>query len=275
MDQKGYEKLRSKVCLILAFSVLLSTTLNLGVRAQAIVLYVDPGLSFAEVGETFTVDIKIASVEFLYAWQLNMSFNPEVLRLVNVIEGDFLKSQPAGTIGAKYIEESWALFGWTTIGEYLGKSGSGTLATAEFEVLQIGESPIKIETDPNYLGLYVTFLRLQTSPNPPPVWTDLYPPEDFTVQNGYFNSFMGPMDAIQSLIETIDTWNLHIGTESSLKAKLKVAIRMWDMDKEGGAIRILAVFIDRVEMLRARTLIDEQADHLISEAQRIIDLVES
>lgn len=82
-----------------------------------------------------------------------------------------------------------------------------------------------------------------------------------------------PVENIRELIETIETWNLPKGTENSLKAKLKVAKHMLDMGKEDGAIRKLTAFINRVEMLREKTLIDEQADYLISEAQRIIDLI--
>jgi parallel beta-helix repeat protein len=82
-----------------------------------------------------------------------------------------------------------------------------------------------------------------------------------------------PVEATQELIETIETWNLHKGTENSLKAKLKVAIHMLDMGKEDGAIRKLTAFINRVEMLREKTLTNEQADYLIAEAQRIINLI--
>jgi len=48
---------------------------------------------------------------------------------------------------------------------------------------------------------------------------------------------------------------------------------MLDLGKEDGAIRKLTAFINRVEMLREKTLTNEQADYLISEAQRIIDLI--
>ena len=82
-----------------------------------------------------------------------------------------------------------------------------------------------------------------------------------------------PVEATQELIETIETWNLPKGTENSLKAKLKVAIHMLDMGKENGATRKLTAFINRVEMLREKTLTNEQADELVSEAQRIIDLI--
>ena len=82
-----------------------------------------------------------------------------------------------------------------------------------------------------------------------------------------------PVEATQELIETIETWNLHKGTENSLKAKLKAAIHMLDMGKEDGAIRKLTAFINRVEMLREKTLTNEQADYLIAEAQTIVNLI--
>jgi len=55
---------------------------------------------------------------------------------------------------------------------------------------------------------------------------------------------------------------------------LKVAEHMFEMEKEDGAIRKLTAFINRVEALRNKTLTNEQADYLKTEAQRIIDLIE-
>ena len=82
-----------------------------------------------------------------------------------------------------------------------------------------------------------------------------------------------PVEAIQELIETVETWNLPKRTESSLKTKLKAAVHMLDMGKEDGAIRKLGAFTNRAEMLREKTLTNEQADELVSEAQRITDLI--
>jgi len=82
-----------------------------------------------------------------------------------------------------------------------------------------------------------------------------------------------PVEATQELIETIETWKLTKGTENSLKTQLKAAIHMLDLGKEDGAIRKLTAFSNRVEMLREKTLTNEQADELVLEAQRIIDLI--
>ena len=104
------------------------------------------------------------------------------------------------------------------------------------------------------------------------VYDDDYQPDSYTL-NVTVTHQQVPVEATQELIETIETWNLPKGTENSLKAKLKVAIHMLDMGKEDGAIRKLTAFINRAEMLREKTLTNEQADELVSEAQRIIDLI--
>jgi len=83
-----------------------------------------------------------------------------------------------------------------------------------------------------------------------------------------------PVEAIHELIETIETWNLHRGTENSLTAKLKGVLHLLDKGNENGAVHKLMDFINQVEALREKKLADEQADYIISEAQRIIDLIE-
>jgi len=85
------------------------------------------------------------------------------------------------------------------------------------------------------------------------VYDDYYQPDSYTL-NVTVTHQQVPVEATQELIETIETWNLHKGTENSLKAKLKAAIHMLDMGKEDGAIRKLTAFINRVEMLREKTL---------------------
>jgi hypothetical protein len=239
-------------------------------------LYVDPSSVVDPTlvqGSTFTVDLMVSDVEFLYWWQAKMSYSSAVLKCVNITEGEFLTNQPEGTYGAKLIknEEGWALFGWTTIGEYIGVSGSGTLATIEYEVLAEGESLLKIETEPieTYPGhwVYPTVLGAQDSPNPPPNFYDI----PFTAENGYFSN-SGPTD-LYELIETIEGWNLPKGTEKSLTAKLETTIRVFEMGKKDAAIRKLTAFINRVEILRNKTLTNEQADYLITEAQKFLDLI--
>ena len=82
-----------------------------------------------------------------------------------------------------------------------------------------------------------------------------------------------PLEVLEELIETIETWNLRKGTENSLTSKLEGALHLLDMGKGNGAVHKLMAFIRQVEALEDKKLTDEQADHLIEEAQRIIDLI--
>jgi len=83
-----------------------------------------------------------------------------------------------------------------------------------------------------------------------------------------------PIEASAELIETIQAYNLTEGTENSLSSKLEDAIHLLKKGNENGAIHKLMDFIDQVEGLQGKKLTDEQADYLISEAQRIIDLIQ-
>ncbi|MCK4482428.1 hypothetical protein KAU55_04320 [Candidatus Bathyarchaeota archaeon] len=120
------------------------------VKADLTELYVDPAIVYASLGESFTVDIKIENVQFLHTWQVNMSFNPNVLSFTDVTEGDFLKKGGRETTGVKvldHVTDGWALFSWSILGMFR-ESGSGILATVEFQVLKEGKSELKLEITP-------------------------------------------------------------------------------------------------------------------------------
>jgi len=134
--------------LLTPFLIVALTNINV-LSSSTTKIYMDPPLIYKGKDESFTVDIKIADVENLYSWQVNMSFNPSVLEYVNVTEGDLLKDQPGGTFGAPpRIEEGWVLFGWATVGKYAGVTGTGTLATIGFKALETDESTIELEIMP-------------------------------------------------------------------------------------------------------------------------------
>lgn len=177
--------IKRKPLVLLASLLLVAAIIHVETASSQTIarLYLDPAIAFAASGESFEVNVTVASVNYLYDWQVNMSFDSNVLRFVNVTEGDFLADQPEGTFGSKRVEDDWAVFGWTTLGEFEGRSGSGWVATVEFEVLAEGESLLKFEG----LGT-ATFLEAQTSPNPPPVWRDI----EFTAQDGLFMNTLAP-----------------------------------------------------------------------------------
>jgi hypothetical protein len=186
--------------LLIASMLTLAFNQNTVQASPETILYIDPPSIVDQTltpGSTFTVNVMVSDVEFLFYWQANVTFNPDVLRIVDVVEGDFLKASPEGTFGAKRIEASWALFGWTIIGSHLGISGSGILATVEFEVLAMGESLIEFAQKG-----YLTYLDAQIFPLPPPWFVDI----PFTAVNGYFNNLVAVVSSTLDIRP--DTLNL-------------------------------------------------------------------
>jgi len=82
-----------------------------------------------------------------------------------------------------------------------------------------------------------------------------------------------PMEALEELIQTVESWDVGTGVETSLTSKLQAAYWSLDRENQNASIGQLTAFINEVEALRGKKLTNEQADQLISEAQRIIDLI--
>jgi len=236
------------------------------VRTQAPVtrLALEPGILYGEVGDSVFVNLTVHRVDYLYAWQANITYNPGVLGFVNVTEGDFLARQPEGTFGAKKIGNGFALISWTTQGTYVGESGSGTLATLEFEVLaDLSESSINIRTELARGTVHPTVLVLQLSAGEIPNWKNLYPPDDFTIQSGYFINTVAPPTADFTYSPDLVGINQTVtfdASASSAVAPLEITGYMWDFDDgtnatvttptlnhtftEGGTYRVSLTVID-------------------------------
>lgn len=97
--------------------------------------------------------------------------------------------------------------------------------------------------------------------------------------NTYFDdvsillTLASPVEATQELIESIKTWNLSKGAKNCLIPRLDNVIHQLDKGNEEGAIHKLRVFTKQAEISQGKKLTTEQANYLISEAQRIIDLI--
>ena len=113
-------------------------------------VYVDPPMSFAKPGESFNITLSVIDAVNVFAWQANLTYNPDVLEFQDAVEGDFLKDQPEGTSGLIKGEfASYVVLIVSTRGEYGGVSGRGPLATAEFKAKEgvTGETVLNI-SDP-------------------------------------------------------------------------------------------------------------------------------
>jgi len=104
-------------------------------------VYVHLSTRTVAVGQTFIVEVKISEVGDLYGWEFRLRWNPNLLDVVDVTEGPFLK-QGGDTFFAKKTNNTAGniLVDCTLLGNVSGVSGSGTLATVKFYAEVQGES---------------------------------------------------------------------------------------------------------------------------------------
>jgi hypothetical protein len=53
-------------------------------------IFMDPSLSVAQTGEYFSLNVSVSNAILLWAYQIYISFSPEVLEVTGVVEGNFL-----------------------------------------------------------------------------------------------------------------------------------------------------------------------------------------
>ena len=134
-------------------------TLLLGAVVSGLVLLLLPTRSVADAvlrvntpplvsqGAGFVLDINISNVSDLFALQLDLTFNPAVVQLTNVLEEGFLPSGGStlfvpGTIDNTVGDAT--LNADTLLGAVAGANGSGTLLEFQFSALSPGVSPFAI-----------------------------------------------------------------------------------------------------------------------------------
>ena len=86
-----------------------------------------------------------------------------------------------------------------------------------------------------------------------------------------------PQEAVKGLIRDVKSMNLHQGIDNSLDAKLNAVLQSLEAlnaKQRNDAVAKLQSFVNEVEAQKGNKLTVGQADYLISEAQRIIDLIE-
>jgi hypothetical protein len=118
-------------------------------------LSIDPNitqLTSTQVGTTVKVNLTVSNVQNLFAWSLNLTWNPQLLNLTQIQEGPFLTNlgqtiftwNPTSSPNSRsqgYLQDVVAEVLLTSA----TANGTGVLATLSFKVLNTGESQISID----------------------------------------------------------------------------------------------------------------------------------
>jgi parallel beta-helix repeat protein len=157
------------------------------------IVAVDPFLNTAEIGETFTVNLTVNNIiaenhfTGLYSWQVHLIFDPDVLEVVNVSEGSFLKS--AGRtlwLPTRINNTDGFIFAGATLFPPFpssGAIGNGTLASIDF--LAIAKRACLL-----HINYQITKLITIIHSNALPI--------DYTAMDGYFHSIIFPAHNIDT-----------------------------------------------------------------------------
>jgi len=112
--------------------------------ASATMVYLDPQNVGGSVGDTFDVDIKVKDVENLYAYELKLGYDTNLLDADDILSSNFL-NEPTEEIKRMIDEENGFLwYAKTSVNPAEPKSGSGTLATVTFRVTGRGKCDLSL-----------------------------------------------------------------------------------------------------------------------------------
>jgi hypothetical protein len=108
-----------------------------------------PSNVVVELNHVFTVDVINANVTDLYGWEIKLFYENAILNFTGVVEGLFLKLG-GSTVWETNSDPSYNAthgmiqFCSSLLGEVLGVSGNGTLATVSFQAVALGNANLDI-----------------------------------------------------------------------------------------------------------------------------------
>lgn len=126
------------VCLstMMLFSALIVTQIS---ASPTTTVYAYPSAKTVTVGQTFVIDIRVSDVIDLYGWEFKLGWNPNILDVIDVSEGSFLKQGGSTFFWQKTNNTvGYILVDCTLLGNVRGVNGSGTLASVTFYAETLG-----------------------------------------------------------------------------------------------------------------------------------------
>lgn len=140
------------ICVLAVCSINAASAADTVVNAQA-------SSSEPKIGETLTVDITISNVENLYGVDVQLSWNPSVLSIIEAKSMLGVEANPGGVLHESgtdtlmVVEDSasqdageYSLIA-TSVGSSPAFSGSGKIATLTFNVTSAGSSGLTLQSE--------------------------------------------------------------------------------------------------------------------------------
>lgn len=130
------------VCLVI---LLLFSIAMVKVGAQQTKVYVDPKSSnISEVGDIFTIKIRIVDVTNLYGFELKLGYDTTMLKITETAIQPFLNEPNYVVSNETNEDEGWYWLAATSWAPAAPKSGGGTLAEITFKATGIGNCTLNL-----------------------------------------------------------------------------------------------------------------------------------
>lgn len=196
---------RKVLGLLLLFVVIIGVVVYFYVRPQQPALEVQRIYDLTEMEQTFLVNVSVSNVKSLAQWSLDLTWNPEIIRLttggpnfaipamggppVGLLEGPFLRSAGSTFFIVNFAdnEQGETLLGavGATASE-LGATGSGVILVMNFTVIKVGTTTIEMHPPFPSITNQSVLMNLQgevishtetngliTEKGPPPMWASM------------------------------------------------------------------------------------------------------
>ena len=169
-------------------------------QSASTLVFISPNYKEVYKDESFILELRINTNASVFAFEVEILFNPSILRANSVVEGDFLKKDGASTFVAVNKINNTAgkiEFAITRFGIQTGVSGQGSLIIINFTAVSAGSSNIEIGegklVDPNLQEIpnpETTDGLIDVVTNKPPIIDSYFPltnPTIYETQSQKFN----------------------------------------------------------------------------------------
>lgn len=110
-------------------------------------IYVDPEENVWNPGDTFVVNVNIQDAVDLFSYEAKLGCDLNILNVVSVDEGPFIQdgtTSPSGTYFTSIVQADFIYVACVTLGPYPGVSGTGTLFSVTFSVIDAGACDLPV-----------------------------------------------------------------------------------------------------------------------------------
>lgn len=128
-------------------------------------VFISPESKDVLINNSFSVEVNISTLSQVYAVDFTLVFDPNVIEVVGVVEGNFLKKDGASTYPIINIKKTEGKidFANTRFGTISGVTGDGTLAKIDFKAVKAGKSGIEfvkfIAVDPSLNEIFISSIN--------------------------------------------------------------------------------------------------------------------